>query len=190
MELNALTKVQKYMTPEQKTLTSSFTEFQSNCCSLIWIFCSKKALRRLNNKHESSLHLIHQEYVSNIRSSRPDVFCDFIKKETLAQVFSCEFCEHLFLQNTSGGCFWNIITVLLNVPKYLEFLKREVYKYFNGLSPQIINNIFKFQKDTYNLRNVPLIESQHLSTKQYGLQQSSTVFNKAVRSRMYCLWSY
>ena len=28
-----------------------------------------------------------------------------IKKETLAQVFSSEFCEHLFLQNTSGGCF-------------------------------------------------------------------------------------
>ena len=34
----------------------------------------------------------------------------FIKKETLAQVFCCEFCDisnkHLFLQNTSGGCFW------------------------------------------------------------------------------------
>ena len=33
----------------------------------------------------------------------------FIKKETLAQVFCCEFCDisnkHLFLQNTSGGCF-------------------------------------------------------------------------------------
>ena len=31
--------------------------------------------------------------------------CNFIKKETLAQVFSCEFCEILrtpFLQNTSG----------------------------------------------------------------------------------------
>ena len=30
------------------------------------------------------------------RSSRPDVFyaaCNFIKKETLVQVFSCEFCE-------------------------------------------------------------------------------------------------
>ena len=34
--------------------------------------------------------------------------CNFIKKETLAQVFSCEFWEILrapFLQNTSGGCF-------------------------------------------------------------------------------------
>ena len=129
MKLTALTKVQKYMTPEQKTfLTSSFTEFQSNCCPLIWMFCSKKALHRLNNKHESSLHLMHQDYVSNI------------------------------------------ITVLLNTPKYLEFLKREVYKYLNGLSSQIINDIFKFRKDTCNLRNVPLIESQHPSTKQYGLE--------------------
>ena len=34
-----------------------------------------------------------------LRSSRPDVLCEkggacnFIKKEALAQVFSCEFCE-------------------------------------------------------------------------------------------------
>ena len=35
---------------------------------------------------------------------RPEA-CNFIKKETLAQVFSCEYCEILknnFLQNTSG----------------------------------------------------------------------------------------
>ena len=35
--------------------------------------------------------------------------CNFIKKESLAQVFSCEFCEisknTFFLQNASGGCF-------------------------------------------------------------------------------------
>ena len=35
--------------------------------------------------------------VSNFRSSRPEVFCkkgvNFIKKGTLAQVFSSEFCE-------------------------------------------------------------------------------------------------
>ena len=37
--------------------------------------------------------------------------CEFIKKETLAQVFSCEFSEifqrNLFPQNTSGGCYSN-----------------------------------------------------------------------------------
>ena len=34
--------------------------------------------------------------------------CNFIKKDTLAQVFSCEFWEILkntFFYNTSGGCF-------------------------------------------------------------------------------------
>ena len=33
--------------------------------------------------------------MSVILGSRPDVFCacNFIKKQTLAQVFSCEFCE-------------------------------------------------------------------------------------------------
>ena len=34
--------------------------------------------------------------------------CNFINKEALVQVFSCEFCEiskNTFLQNTSGGYF-------------------------------------------------------------------------------------
>ena len=38
--------------------------------------------------------------------------CNFIKKETLAQLFSCEFCEiskNIFLQNTSGDCFYSMI---------------------------------------------------------------------------------
>ena len=30
--------------------------------------------------------------------------CNFIKKDTLAQVFSGEFCK--ISKNTSGGCFW------------------------------------------------------------------------------------
>ena len=28
-----------------------------------------------------------------LQKQPPEVFCNFIKKETLAQVFSCEFCE-------------------------------------------------------------------------------------------------
>ena len=37
-----------------------------------------------------------------------DQVCNFIKKETLAQVFSCEFSE--IFKNTSGACFWSSIT--------------------------------------------------------------------------------
>ena len=52
IKLNSLTKVQKYMTPEQKvSFTSSFIKSQFNYCPLIWMFCSKKALYRLNNLH-------------------------------------------------------------------------------------------------------------------------------------------
>ena len=52
---------------------------------------------------QESLKLIIYNRFSHREGSRPDVFCekgvlrnfivDFIKKETLAQMFSCEFCE-------------------------------------------------------------------------------------------------
>ena len=58
-KLNNLTRVQKYMTPEQKILTSSFIKSQFSYCPLIWMFCLKKALLRLNNIHERSLPLTY-----------------------------------------------------------------------------------------------------------------------------------
>ena len=45
--------------------------------------------------------------------------------------------------------------------KCIEFLLIEVYKYLNGLSPDIINIIFKLRKNTYNLRNFHACESQN-----------------------------
>ena len=41
--------------------------------------------------------------------------------------------------------------------KCLEFLMMEVYKYFNGLSPQLMNGIFKLRKNVENVRNVHFI---------------------------------
>ena len=49
---------------------------------------------------------ISQNSQENTCTIEPQV-CNFIKKETLAQVFSCEFCKiskNIFLQSTSGGC--------------------------------------------------------------------------------------
>ena len=37
----------------------------------------------------------------------------------------------------------------------------EGYKFLNGLWPQIINDIFKLRKNTYNLKNIHLFESQN-----------------------------
>ena len=43
----------------------------------------------------------------------------------------------------------------------------EVYKYLNGLSPDIMSDIFKLRENTYNLRNFYIFESQ--KPEQKGL---------------------
>ena len=45
----------------------------------------------------------------------------------------------------------------------------EVYKYLNGLSPDIMCDIFKLRENTYNLRNFRIFESQNPRTKKFGL---------------------
>ena len=45
----------------------------------------------------------------------------------------------------------------------------EVYKYLNGLSPDIMNDIFKLRENTYNLRNFHIFESENPRTKRLGL---------------------
>ena len=67
IKLNALTRVQKYMTSEQKTfLTSSLIKSQFNYCPLISMFFIQRKLCRLNNLHERSLRFTYQDYVSNV----------------------------------------------------------------------------------------------------------------------------
>ena len=53
--------------------------------------------------------------------------------------------------------------------KCLELLMTEVYKYLNGLSPDIMSYIFKLRQNTYNLRNFHLFESQNPRTKKLSL---------------------
>ena len=56
--------------------------------------------------------------------------------------------------------------------KCIEFLLTEVYKYLNGLSPEIMKKAqkkFKLRKNTYQLRNFHAFESQNPRTKKFGL---------------------
>ena len=45
--------------------------------------------------------------------------------------------------------------------KYIELLLIEVYKYLNGLSPDIMSDIFKLRENTYDLRNFHIFEFQN-----------------------------
>ena len=57
-----------------------------------------------------SVKKVFSEISQNSRENTCARVSFLIKKESLAQAFSCEFCEipknTFFLQNTSGGCFW------------------------------------------------------------------------------------
>ena len=53
--------------------------------------------------------------------------------------------------------------------KRIEFLLIEVYKYLNGLSPDIMNFIFKLRQNTYNLKSFHAFESQNSRTNKFGL---------------------
>ena len=41
----------------------------------------------------------------------------------------------------------------------------KVYKHVNGLSPDIMSDIFKLRENIYNLRNFHIFESQNPRTK-------------------------
>ena len=59
IRLNNLTRVKKYIIPEQKTLISlSSIKSHFNYCPLIWMFCSNSDFHRLIITDERSLRLI------------------------------------------------------------------------------------------------------------------------------------
>ena len=76
------------------------------------VFCKKGVLR--NFASFTGRHLCQSLFFNKVAGGA----CNFVKKETLAQMFSCEFCEiskyTFFLQNASGGCFWKYLCWKVN----------------------------------------------------------------------------
>ena len=111
------------------TITSTDRKFVENCDYIhkkVQEMLSGNAIRKGGLKYFAKFtgkHLCQNLFfnevaclgVSSIMFSttllkRDSQACSFMKKETLAQVISCEFFEifrrTLFLKNTSGSCFW------------------------------------------------------------------------------------
>ena len=53
--------------------------------------------------------------------------------------------------------------------KCIQLVMIEVYKCLNGLSPDIMSDIFKLRENTYNLRNFHIFKSQNPRTKKFDL---------------------
>ena len=45
----------------------------------------------------------------------------------------------------------------------------EVYKYLNGHSPDIMNDIFNLRENLYNLRNFYIFQTENFRSVKYGL---------------------
>ena len=45
----------------------------------------------------------------------------------------------------------------------------EVYKYLNGYSPDIMNDLLKLKENTYNLRNFHIFQTENPRSLKYGL---------------------
>ena len=64
-KLNALSRINHYMKPNQKEiLLTSFIISHFSYCLLIWMFCSKKSTKKINAVHERSLRIILNDYES------------------------------------------------------------------------------------------------------------------------------
>ena len=114
-KMNLRLKKQELMTKQHSAMNSIKHSSTFNLVAHLMKMMMSKLLILFQSRFLWTENTIHQ-LIS--RSSRPEVFCKkgvprnfakFTGKETLAQMFSCEFCEisknTSFLQNTSGGCF-------------------------------------------------------------------------------------
>ena len=115
-KLNALFRVSNFMTVEKlNLLINSFIRSQFSYCPLIWMFCNRTSMNKINKIQERCLRLISNDY-----TTRPN---DLL-------LFSNEISTH---------------------QRCINFLMVEVYKFLNGLSPDIMNEVFSVQRVTYNL---------------------------------------
>ena len=86
--------------------------------------------------------------------------CNFIKKETLAQVFSYEFCEifkNIFLQNTSGRVLLKIVKrplakALLTLGLYILLLFKSFFFPLSLLSMIYCKYVFLGRNNAIPLR--------------------------------------
>ena len=94
-------------------MNTLLTKVRSSCPE---VFCRKGVLRNFTKIIGKHLSLFFNKFAGLGLAEALAQVCNFIKKETLAQVFSCEFCE--FSKNT----FFNRTPPVATSGKYGEEL--------------------------------------------------------------------
>ena len=103
--------------------------------------------------------------ISMFHSSQINYKINKLHKRALRTVYDDHFSsfEELFFKDKS-------VTVH---QKNLLTLATEMYKILNGLSPDIMQDIFETNSNYYNTRNAPTFPSTNIASVRYGLQTIS-----------------
>ena len=93
-KLHALSRVKFCMGSEQnKLIMSSFIKSQFSYCPLIWMFCSRTSMNKLNNIHEKCLRLLTNDHDSNfngqLESFHELSICKTCINFLMIEVFKC-----------------------------------------------------------------------------------------------------
>ena len=68
-QLNALSRLKTYLGfDERKVLVNSFIYANFNYCPLVWHFCSKKSLNKIENIQKRALRFLHNDYESDYKT--------------------------------------------------------------------------------------------------------------------------
>ena len=84
-----------------------------------------------------------------------EIGCNFIKKETTSQVFSCEFCEiftnAFFYRTPLDGCFWSEHSANFNLWLFLKLGSHRGYELHHPPSSRMINLVETIEGSSPNL---------------------------------------
>ena len=63
LKLHALSRISRFLSPEQHVLIiSAYIKSLFNYCPLVWMFCYRRSMHKMNKLHERSLRLLLKNY--------------------------------------------------------------------------------------------------------------------------------
>ena len=95
-------------TDKKKSIFSSFIKSQFTYCPLVWMFCTKHSIGRINSIHERCMRLIQQNYTSDF-----EVLLENLSEKPVHQkcieLLMIEVCKYL------NDLFPNIMSDIFNL---------------------------------------------------------------------------
>ena len=69
LKLHASNRISRFLSPEQHALIiNAFIKSLSNYCPLVWMFCYKRIMHKMNKIQEPSLRLLFKNYKDNFQN--------------------------------------------------------------------------------------------------------------------------